>query len=68
MRFWEWLTSVNGLPVLVALIGVIGTVVAVAATIITQAILRRVPGSKRGHVLTGNVSGLLRTLNGHTEP
>jgi hypothetical protein len=41
VRFWEWLTSVNGLPVLVALISVIGTVVAVAATIITQMLVAK---------------------------
>jgi hypothetical protein len=41
VQFWEWLTSDDGLPVLVALIGFIGTVIAIAATIVTQAVTAR---------------------------
>lgn len=39
MDFWTWLVTPQGMPVLVALVGVLGTVIAVAATIITQLVV-----------------------------
>lgn len=41
MDFWRWLTSPDGVPVLVGIIGVLGTITAVAATVITQLVVEK---------------------------
>lgn len=41
MIFWQWLTSPTGIPVIIAFIGVSGTLLGVLVSVLTQALLQR---------------------------